>query len=167
MVRRTRPAPRRRSIEVTVTDAVGRPVRAPGLARWLEQSAPARARGRVAVALVSDRAMRRLNRTFRGVDRVTDVLSFDADPATGGRGTAPTRLGDIAIATGRAGVQARQYGHSLGRELRILALHGLLHLMGYDHETDRGEMRTAEERLRHRAGLPAGLIVRARSRTRR
>ena len=120
--------------------------------------APARAAGRVAIALVDDRAIRRLNRQFRRVDRVTDVLSFPADPPSPARGPRP--LGDIAIAVGRAHRQARRHRHSLATELRVLALHGLLHLLGYDHEADQGQMQKTEERLRRRAGLPSGLIGR-------
>ena len=150
---------RRRHLHVVVTDARGRPLSAQGLAAWLERAGPARARGVVNVALVSDATMRRLNRRYRGVDRVTDVLSFPAAPAPKGR--AGEFLGDLAIATGLAGRQARRLGHSTAKELRILALHGLLHLLGYDHETDLGAMRRLEERLRQRAGLPVGLIGRA------
>jgi probable rRNA maturation factor len=106
--------------------------------------------------------MRRLNKTVRGADYATDVLSFPpGEPAE------PGVLGDIAIARGVAARQARQLGHAEATELKVLALHGLLHLLGYDHETDRGEMQRAEDRLRRRAGLPAGLITRAtRSHTR-
>jgi probable rRNA maturation factor len=125
----------------------------------------------VAIALVSDARMRAMNRTFRGIDTATDVLSFPA-VATSVRGRptphaprptphTPIHLGDLAIALGVARRQARLGGHKLGTELRILALHGLLHLLGYDHERDNGTMRTLEERLRRRAGLPAGLIARA------
>jgi probable rRNA maturation factor len=128
--------------------------------------APRTARGGVAIALVSDRRMRTLNRTFRGHDEVTDVLSFPADdPGTGGpeplRQGSGGPLGDLAIALGRAARQARAEGHALAVELRILALHGLLHLLGYDHERDRGTMRRVEERLRRRGGVPAGLIHRS------
>ncbi len=156
------PGPR---LKVSVTDAQGRPTRAPGLAGWLAAHAPARARGQVTVALVGDADMRRLNRTYRGADYATDVLSFPhAGPEGRGatrRGRGPGVLGDLVIATGVARRQARAEGHSLATELRVLALHGLLHLLGYDHETDQGEMRRAEERLRRLAGLPAGLIARA------
>src|SRR6188472_2977525 len=96
--------------------------------------------------------MRALNRQFRGKDQLTDVLSFP--------GSAPL-LGEIAIAAGLARRQARVLGHRFGIELRILALHGLLHLLGYDHEVDNGQMARAEARLRRRAGLPAGLIARS------
>lgn len=150
---------RRRLLRVNVTDARGRPLSATGLAAWLERAGPARARGVVNLALVSDATMRRLNRRFRGVDKVTDVLSFPAAPTP--RPQAGKVLGDLAIATGLAARQARREGHPVAKELRILALHGLLHLLGYDHQTDLGAMRRLEERLRLRAGLPVGLIGRS------
>ena len=141
---------------------------APRLGAWLASVAPARARGAVTVAIAPDRRVRALNREFRGKDYATDVLSFPAAgsvPAEGpGRGH-PV-LGDIVIARGVARRQARGLGHSEATELRILALHGLLHLLGYDHETDQGRMRRAEERLRRRAGLPSGLIARGSGRAR-
>jgi probable rRNA maturation factor len=127
--------------------------------------------GTVAIALVSDATMRRLNRQYRGVDKTTDVLSFPEESAGIRRraarsksGSAPgiPHLGDIAIAGVTARRQAREQGHSVETELRVLALHGLLHLLGYDHDADRGEMRRIEERLRRRAGLPSGLIGRGR-----
>ncbi|HJU41211.1 MAG TPA: rRNA maturation RNase YbeY [Vicinamibacterales bacterium] len=123
-----------------------------GLARWIEEIAPASARGDLCVALVSDRRMRALNRQFRGKDYATDVLSFPSDE----RGF----LGDIVIAEGVAKRQAKEHGHSLKIEVQTLALHGLLHLLGYDHETDDGRMARAEARLRKQAGLPQGLIER-------
>jgi probable rRNA maturation factor len=141
-----------------------------GLARWLEAAAPRSARGEVTVALVTDARMRSLNRSFRGVDKATDVLSFPAPEPDAGRQPAWARgakshtyryLGDIAIAAGVARRQALAEGHALATELRVLALHGLLHLLGYDHERDLGQMRRIEERLRRRAGLPSGLIARA------
>jgi len=98
--------------------------------------------------------MRALNRQFRGKDKVTDVLSFPAES----RGF----MGDIVIAAGVSQRQAREAGHSAQTELRVLALHGLLHLLGYDHEGDDGRMARAEARLRRKAGLPEGLIERAR-----
>ena len=133
-----------------------------GLGPWLASAAPRAARGAVDVALVSDAHMRRLNRTFRAVDRATDVLSFPAGAEAGLSASAgPRPLGDIAIARGVAARQAAGQGHALRTELRVLALHGLLHLLGYDHEHDQGQMRRAENRLRRRAGLPTGLIARA------
>jgi probable rRNA maturation factor len=148
-----------RRVTVAVTDGRGRPWPSRALARWVSIHAPASARGRVTIALVTDAAMRRMNRQYRGADYATDVLSFPSD--------LPADLGDIAIARGVAARQAREQGHSETTEIRTLALHGLLHLLGYDHERDRGEMRRVEDRLRLRAGLPAGLISRqSRSRSR-
>jgi probable rRNA maturation factor len=148
-----------RRLHVSVTDALGRPLSGSGLGAWLERAGPPRARGHVNVALVSDATMRRLNQRYRDVNKVTDVLSFPAAPVRKRR--RGEFLGDLAIATGLAGRQARRLGHSTAKELRILALHGLLHLLGYDHQTDLGAMRRLEERLRQRAGLPVGLIGRA------
>jgi len=152
---------------VTVTDAVGRRRAATGLARWLERTAPAGASGALSIGLVSDRHMRSLNRRFRGVDAVTDVLSFPAGSRSTGdaKWLVTPQLGDLAIAVGVAGRQAQAEGHTLETELKILALHGLLHLLGYDHERDQGTMRRAEDRLRRRGGLPAGLIGRSSQRT--
>jgi probable rRNA maturation factor len=178
---------RRHALQVRVTDGQGRRVPSSGLGVWLERHAPASARGGVTVALISDAVMRRLNRTFRGNDKVTDVLSFPLSAQAAGpwpkavrlKATGPwpkvkradklgpwaislePALGDIAIAMGRARRQARDYGHPTATELRVLALHGLLHLLGYDHDVDQGEMGRLEERLRRRAGLPGGLIRRA------
>ncbi len=142
-------------LRVSVVDDRGRPLRAPGLARWLTRVAPRRARGEVTVAVLSDARVRGLNRTYRGIDKATDVLSFPADPFASDR-----HLGDIAIARGVARRQARQQGHAERTEWRVLSLHGLLHLLGYDHETDRGEMRRLEQRLLARAGRTSGLISR-------
>ena len=127
--------------------------RAPGLGRWLESIAPARARGAVTVALVPDARVHALNRRYRGKDRPTDVLSFPAGE--------PGQLGDVVIALGVARRQAEAAGHPVGTELRILALHGLLHLLGYDHEQDDGRMGRLERRLRRRGGLREGLIERS------
>ena len=127
--------------------------RAPGLAAWLTSVAPARARGAMTVAIVSDARVRALNRKFRRQDKATDVLSFPAEE----RGY----LGDVVISSGVAERQARDVGHSLATELRVLALHGLLHLLGYDHERDDGRMARLERRLRKRGGLREGLIERA------
>jgi probable rRNA maturation factor len=127
-------------------------VRAPGLARWLQSIAPAKARGSLTIAVVPDGRVRLLNRRYRGLDRPTDVLSFPAGE--------PDQLGDVVIALGVARKQAAEAGHPLGTELRVLALHGLLHLLGYDHETDSGQMRRIERRLRAAGGLREGLIER-------
>ena len=136
-----------------------------GLGPWLAKVAPARARGDLSVAIVSDRRMRALNRQFRGKDSVTDVLSFPASQSAGSTPAALSAagfLGDIVIAEGVAARQARDAGHSVQTELRVLSLHGLLHLLGYDHDADDGKMARAETRLRKKAGLPEGLIERSR-----
>ena len=140
-------------LEVTVTDGRGRPVKDGGLGRWLARVAPRAARGDVAIALVTDARMRALNRDYRRKDYATDVLSFYGHDG---------HLGDLVIAKGVAARQAREAGHGLQAELRVLALHGLLHLLGYDHDDpkDGGRMARLESRLRRKGGLPAGLIER-------
>jgi probable rRNA maturation factor len=117
-----------------------------GLAAWLRRVAPARTRGVVTVAIVSDARVHALNRRYR---------SFPAHE--------PGHLGDVVIARGVARRQAKSAGHSLQTELRVLALHGLLHLLGYDHESDDGEMSRVERRLRRKGGLREGLIEREQS----
>ena len=166
-------------LEVVVGDARGRTVRVPGLSSWLRSVAPAGARGRVGIALVSDRRIRALNRTYLGKDHVTDVLSFPANEWPSPQRTPRTQrskpvnpfvssvvkdtLGEIVIARGVARRQAREAQHSELTELRVLALHGLLHLLGYDHESDSGQMRRTEQRLRRKGGLREGLIERSAS----
>lgn len=162
-----------RTLSVDVVDGQGRPARAPGLAAWLARTVPSRVSGQLTIALVSDSHMKRLNRAFRSADYATDVLSFpeETTPRASVRrraslaspGRQPRRLGDVVIARGVAERQAREHGHSVRTELRVLALHGLLHLLGYDHEADDGRMAVAEARLRRRGGLSAGLIERHRS----
>jgi probable rRNA maturation factor len=142
-----------------VSDEHGRPAAA-GLSSWLRRVAPARTRGVVNVALVSDARVRVLNRQYRGIDRATDVLSFPSDAARARGAPRACFLGDIVIARGMARRQARAQGHSLAAEVRVLALHGLLHLLGYDHERDAGTMARLERRLRRKGGLRAGLIER-------
>jgi len=119
------------------------------------------ARGATFTCLVTDdRELRRLNRAFLGKDYPTDVLSFPDD----GAGIQPAVfLGELAISANRAADQAREQGHSIETEICILMLHGLLHLLGMDHETDRGRMARAEKRWRARFNLPNGLIERVRS----
>ena len=160
-------ARRRLTIEVVTSGAT----RAPGLARWLASVAPARAGGVMTVAIVPDLRVRELNRRYRRKDVSTDVLSFPASAgrsATTGRlrrgkpSDEPSYLGDVVIAAGVARRQAADAGHSLQHELRVLALHGLLHLLGYDHERDGGRMARVEARLRRRGGLREGLIERHR-----
>ena len=99
------------------------------------------------IAFVSDKRIRELNRQFRGIDRATDVLSFPAD------GPDESNLGDIAISVETAAAQAKENGLSFDDEIAQLILHGLLHLSGYDHETDNGEMNRLELRLRSKLGI--------------
>ena len=164
----------RLALQVAIVDEHGRRLQVRGLAVWLRRVAPSRARGAVTIVLVSDPRMRALNRTYRGKDYATDVLSFpqlapslkprisSSRRASSPQPLAPTGfLGDIVIARGVAKRQARAAGHPELDELRILALHGLLHLLGYDHERDNGRMRRVERRLRRTGGLRQGLIERA------
>lgn len=129
------------------------------LARFVTRAqAAVKLRGQVAVLLTTDEAIRDLNRRFRGKNKTTDVLSF---PATG-HGSGQERVaGDLAISVPMARRQAEEHGHALTCELQILILHGLLHLAGYDHETDAGQMARRESKLRAELGLTAGLIERA------
>jgi len=107
-----------------------------------------------AVYLVGDRRIRMLNRRFRGKDRPTDVLSFPSAKEEGGWKSQVAdqtpRLGEIVISVPAALRQAQEEGHSLREEIRLLVIHGVLHLMGYNHETDGGEMRRKEYALRRR-----------------
>jgi probable rRNA maturation factor len=139
-----------------VPDGV-RPRALQSFARKLEREV---AKGRAFDCLItSDAELRRLNRDFRGKDYPTDVLSFPVGHAS----ACPGSLGDLAISLQRARAQARSFGHSTEEEVRILMLHGLLHLLGHDHESDGGRMARAEQRWRIRLGLPAGLIERVQS----
>ncbi len=130
------------------------------MARFLFQAqAAVRLRGEVTVLLTTDPAIRKLNRQFRGKNKATDVLSFPAD----GIG-AKTIAGDLAISVPTALKQAIEQNHSLSAEIKVLILHGLLHLAGHDHEADKGKMARRERQLRKRLGLPQGLIERAERR---
>jgi probable rRNA maturation factor len=111
--------------------------------------------GEVDVLISGNQRLRELNRRFRRKNKPTDVLSF---PRPSG--------GDIAISAQIARNNARLHGHSVADELKILVLHGMLHLAGYDHESDNGRMARIEARLRVRLKLPASLIDRAHSRSR-
>ena len=118
-------------------------------------------RGTVAVRLMDDASIRALNRSFRGRDRPTDVLSFPAGaPAPAIAAAGRPHLGDLALSVDTARRYAAAHGHSLDTELRILLIHGLLHLLGYDHESDQGEMSLRERELRLQWDLPPGLIER-------
>jgi len=116
--------------------------------------------GRVFTCVISDdRELRQLNSTFLGHDYTTDVLSFPA-------GETGDDLGEIIISAERAEVQAGEFGHDRTNEIKILMLHGLLHLAGMDHERDRGEMSRAENKWREELGLPSALIARTRAHAR-
>ncbi len=118
--------------------------------------------GEVDVLLTTDTEVRRLNRQFRGKNKATDVLSFPAE-AIPGVPAKDLHAGDIAISINTATRQAAEHGHTLDTEVRVLLLHGLLHLVGMDHETDGGEMRERELALKNELRLPAPLIERALS----
>jgi len=104
----------------------------------------ARAKGDLSIAFVDDDAMRAMNKRFRRKDRTTDVLTFEGDPPA---------LGEIVISLEQAKRQAADEGHALATEVRYLITHGVLHAMGYDHETDDGEMNALEMKVRAKVGL--------------
>ena len=152
------------ALDSTVPPSMARGAKLPSartLTRFLSEAQSAiRLRGQVTVLLTTDAAIRDLNRRFRGKDQATDVLSFPSTNVISG----PEKIaGDLAVSVETARRQAAEQDHSLGVEIRILMLHGLLHLAGYDHETDAGEMEKRERTLRARLGLPSGLIERAGS----
>ncbi|AEU37961.1 rRNA maturation RNase YbeY [Granulicella mallensis] len=127
-----------------------------GLGRFVRTAqAAVGLRGEVEVLLSDDRTLRRLNREFRGKDKATDVLSFPAPPELEGQ-----LAGDLAISLDTALKQAQEQGHTLRDEVRVLLLHGLLHLYGMDHEVDEGEMAAREAVLRTQLRLRNGLIAR-------
>ncbi|MGA2169024.1 MAG: rRNA maturation RNase YbeY [Terracidiphilus sp.] len=140
--------------------AAPRDIRLPSartLARFLAGAQKAvRLKGQVTVLLTTDAAIRKLNRRFRSNNKATDVLSFPAE----GPGSEEI-AGDVAISVTTALGQAAARGHSLSTEIKVLIVHGLLHLAGYDHEADDGLMARRERLLRARLGLPQGLIERA------
>lgn len=126
-------------------------------AQWLEFAhAALQAIGKkdssVRIAFVSDRSIQKLNRQFRGISKPTDVLSFPSGPDEFSS-ESDSDLGDIAISVERAAVQADENGMDFEQEIAQLILHGLLHLCGYDHETDQGEMNRLELRMRRKLGL--------------
>jgi probable rRNA maturation factor len=127
----------------------------PTLTRYLREAQSAVGlKGEVSVLLTTDSGIRELNRRFRKKNKATDVLSFPVDDTSFGS------AGDLAISVETAARQAREQGHRLSVELRVLMLHGLLHLAGLDHEADDGKMARKEQRLRAKLGLPMGLIER-------
>ncbi len=146
-------------IEPTIQAKYGRSLRQRALSAFLKEAAGAvELNGDVSVLVTSDEEIRRLNRIYRGKNKATDVLSFPAAEPLNGH---PGMAGDLAISAETAARQAEELGHPLATELQILVLHGLLHLAGYDHEIDQGQMARREAALRRRLGLRAGLIERA------
>jgi probable rRNA maturation factor len=118
-------------------------------------------RGSVSVLVTSSRELQGLNRRFRGKNKPTDVLSFPAMP-----GLMRSFAGDVAISAEIAARNARRLGHTAAEEIKVLVLHAVLHLAGYDHELDNGRMERKEQRLRTALGLPVGLIERSVRRAR-
>ena len=148
------PSPREFSV-VMVDRQRKHAVRKDALRLLLERAALSlKVRGELALVFAGDALLRRLNRDYRFKDKPTDVLSFPSPDREEG-------LGDVVISVETARENARRFGRSLDRELEILALHGFLHVLGYDHETDDGEMDALEKRLRRSllspiaAGVPA------------
>ena len=128
----------------------------PALARFITRARRATGlSGTVNVLVTSNAEMKALNRRFRGTDKATDVLSFPAAPDDN-----KNFAGDIAISAEIATQNARSLNHAPGVEVKILTLHGILHLCGYDHERDRGQMARREQKLRRELHLPVGLIER-------
>lgn len=136
--------------EIALVRFLGRARRAVGL------------RGAVNVLITSSRELRSLNHRFRGQDKPTDVLSFPA-----ARDLPKAYAGDMAISADIASENGKRLGHSAAEEVKILVLHGVLHLAGYDHERDNGRMARKEERLRRELRLPLGLIERSHQSSRR
>jgi len=124
----------------------------------LKASDAAGLQGAVSILITGNSNIRQLNSRFRGKNQSTDVLSFPAAASANGF------AGDIAVSFDVAASNARLLGHSVSDEIRILILHGILHLAGYDHESDRGEMAKKEILLRRRFALPTGLIERSSNR---
>jgi len=160
------PVPALRLTSATRKTASSKNLRLPSarvLARFLTQAQSAvRLKGEVNVLLTTDAYLRRLNRQFRGKNQATDVLSFPAE----GIG-AEKIAGDLAISAPTALKQAVEQGHSLSTEIKVLILHGLLHLAGHDHESDNGQMARREVLLRAKLNLPQGLIERADAKVKR
>jgi probable rRNA maturation factor len=141
------------STKVIILEQAGAEVRARALALFASRAKQAVGlRGEVNVRVTSNEEMRQLNQRFRRKNKPTDVLSFPSD--------LPEISGDIALSAEIAATNASALGHTLEAELKILILHGLLHLAGYDHESDRGEMQMREAELRQKFKLPVGLIAR-------
>ena len=120
----------------------------------LEQIADFLAAGDVELVFVSDDEMREINREQRGIDKVTDVLSFPYEQVAGGQ------MGSVVISTDTASRVASELGHSIECEIALLFLHGVLHILGYDHEIDGGQMRQKEKEVIEHFSLPDSLIIR-------
>ena len=120
----------------------------------LEQIAVFLAAGDVELVFVSDDEMREINHEHRGIDKVTDVLSFPYEQVSGGL------MGSVVISTDTASRVAGELGHSIECEIALLFLHGVLHILGYDHEIDNGQMRQKEKEVIEHFSLPDSLIIR-------
>ena len=141
---------------ITIEPSFEATLSASGLTRFLNRARLAIGlRGAVDVLLTGDSAIRQLNKNFRGKNKATDVLSFPTPPEISAQ-----HAGDLAISIDIAAHQAKAFAHPLIVEIKILILHGLLHLAGEDHETDQGQMATREANLRRELRLPATLIER-------
>lgn len=146
-------------MNISPTVVLGRPVQGlseRALAKFVTEACRAAGlKGTTTLLVTNSRRMRRLNTQFRGKEYPTDVLSFPSPSFVEGFS------GDIAVSADIAAQNARLLGHSVAVEIKILTLHGILHLAGYDHESDNGEMAEKELHLRQKLGLPAALIERA------
>ena len=120
----------------------------------LEQIADFLGAGDVELVFVNDDEMRKINREQRGIDKATDVLSFPYEQVSGGL------MGSVVISTDTASRVASELGHSIEREIALLFLHGVLHILGYDHEIDSGQMREKEKEVIEHFSLPDSLIIR-------
>ena len=120
----------------------------------LEQIADFLGAGDVELVFVSDDEMRKINREHRGIDKATDVLSFPYEQVSGGL------MGSVVISTDTASRVASELGHSIECEIALLFLHGVLHILGYDHEIDNGQMREKEKEVIEHFSLPDSLIIR-------
>jgi probable rRNA maturation factor len=118
-------------------------------------------RGTADVLVTGNNSMRSLNRQFRGKNKATDVLSFPAADSLPTNGRKLIHAGEVAISAEIAAENASRFGHSTAEEVKILALHGILHLAGFDHERDNGEMARKEMKLRRALRLPEGLLQRS------
>jgi probable rRNA maturation factor len=144
---------------ITIEPPSSSSISRPGLTRFLKRARSAVGLpGEVDVLLTSDAELQRLNRTYRGKNKATDVLSFPTPFEI-----SPQHAGDLAISLDTAARQAAAFNHSLEVEIKVLLLHGLLHLSGQDHETDDGAMATREAELRATLKLPTSLIHRTLS----